>query len=164
MSALRIGAGFDAHPLVSGRPLILGGVSIPHSHGLLGHSDADVLYHAAADALLGAAALGDLGQLFPPEDPSLAGADSGRLLREVAARVRGAGWQTGNLDCTLVAQRPRLASHLPAMRSNLAECLGVSRERISVKATTADSLGFTGRGEGIAAQAVVLLEAFEQGS
>lgn len=159
MSDARIGTGFDVHALVEGRPLVLGGVRIAHSHGLQGHSDADVLLHAVADALLGALALGDLGQWFPPDDPRTAGADSAALLAQVVERVHREGWRTGNLDCTVIAERPRLAPHVPAMRANLARLLDVPAERVSVKATTSEGLGFTGRGEGIAAQAVVLLEA-----
>jgi 2-C-methyl-D-erythritol 2,4-cyclodiphosphate synthase len=158
MSGQRIGTGFDVHRLVEGRPLILGGVSIPHSHGLLGHSDADALLHAVADALLGALALGDLGHWFPPGDPATAGADSSRLLAEVAAEVHRRGWRTANVDCTVIAERPRLAPHVPAMRANLARILAVEPDRVSVKATTTEGLGLAGRGEGIAAQAVVLLE------
>ncbi len=158
MSALRIGTGFDVHPLVEGRPLLLGGVRIPHSHGLQGHSDADVLLHAVTDALLGAAALGDLGRFFPPDDPRFAGADSAVLLGEVVESVRAEGWRPGNVDCTIIAERPRLAPHLPRMRANLAGMLRLPEDRVSVKATTTEGLGFTGRGEGIAAQAVVLLE------
>ncbi len=157
MNHFRIGTGFDVHPLVAGRPLILGGVHIPHTHGLSGHSDADVLYHAAADALLGGAALGDLGLLFPPGDPDTAGVDSGVLLRNVVERVANAGWKTGNLDCTLIAEAPRLAPFMTAMRENLAECLEAPLNCISVKAKTTEKLGFIGRGEGIAAQAIVLL-------
>lgn len=157
MNQFRIGTGFDVHPLAAGRPLILGGVNIPHTHGLSGHSDADVLYHAVADALLGGVALGDLGLLFPPGDPATAGVDSGVLLRNVVERVANAGWKTGNLDCTLIAEAPRLAPFMPAMRENLAQCLVAPLDCISVKAKTTDKLGFIGRGEGIAAQAVVLL-------
>ena len=145
------------HPLVAGNPLILGGVHIPHSHGLSGHSDADVLYHATADALLGGVALGDLGLLFPPGDPDTAGVDSAVLLRDVAERVANAGWKTGNLDCTLIAEAPRLAPFMPAMRENLADCLSAPLDCISVKAKTTETLGFIGRGEGIAAQVTVLL-------
>jgi 2-C-methyl-D-erythritol 2,4-cyclodiphosphate synthase len=159
MTPLRIGSGFDLHPLVPGRPLVLGGVNVPHSHGLQGHSDADVLFHAVADALLGAAALGDLGRHFPPGDPRFEGADSGRLLREVAERVGEAGWQPVNVDGTVIAERPRLAPYLDAMRANLARILALPPERVSVKATSPEGLGPIGRGEGIAAQAVVLLEA-----
>ncbi|HKI98372.1 MAG TPA: 2-C-methyl-D-erythritol 2,4-cyclodiphosphate synthase [bacterium] len=158
MSRLRIGTGFDVHALVEGRPLILGGVKIPHTHGLAGHSDADVLLHAVADALLGALALGDLGHWFPPGDPRYAGADSAGLLAQVVAHVTGQGWRTANLDCTVIAERPKLAPHVPAMRERLAQLLGVTLEQVSVKATTTETLGFTGRGEGIAAQAAVLLE------
>ena len=158
MTRLRVGTGFDVHALVEGRPLLLGGVAIPHSHGLQGHSDADVLLHAVANALLGALALGDLGQWFPPDDPRYAGADSAQLLAQVVAQVRQRGWRAANLDCTVIAERPRLAPHVPAMRERLAGLLGVATERVSVKATTTEGLGFTGRAEGIAAQAVVLLE------
>jgi 2-C-methyl-D-erythritol 2,4-cyclodiphosphate synthase len=158
MTRLRIGTGFDVHALVPGRPLLLGGVKIPHTHGLQGHSDADVLLHAVADALLGALALGDLGHWFPPDDPRYAGADSAVLLAQVVAEVSRRGWRAANLDCTVIAERPKLAPHVPAMRERLAAVLGVELERVSVKATTTEALGFTGRGEGIAAQAVVLLE------
>ena len=155
---IRIGTGFDAHPLVPGRPLVLGGVEIPHASGLEGHSDGDALMHAVIDALLGAAALGDIGTHFPPGDPRYAGADSGDLLRRIADLLREQGWNTVNVDCTIVAERPRMAPHIPAMRNNLAAALAVPAERISVKATTTDGLGFTGRGEGIAALATVLIE------
>jgi 2-C-methyl-D-erythritol 2,4-cyclodiphosphate synthase len=158
MTRLRVGSGFDVHALVEGRPLMLGGVAIPHSHGLLGHSDADVLLHAVADALLGALALGDLGHWFPPDDPRYTDADSAGLLAQVVAEVLQRGWHTTNLDCTVIAERPRLAPHVPAMRERLAAILGVALERVSVKATSTEGLGFTGRGEGIAAQAIVLLE------
>jgi len=158
MSRLRIGTGFDVHALVEGRRLVLGGVTIPHSQGLEGHSDADVLLHAVANALLGALALGDIGHWFPPGDPRYAGADSAALLAQVAAEVERKGWRTANLDCTVIAERPRLAPHIPAMRARLAALLGVGLDCVSVKATTSEGLGFTGRGEGIAAQAVVLLE------
>jgi 2-C-methyl-D-erythritol 2,4-cyclodiphosphate synthase len=158
MSAFRIGTGFDVHALVPGRPLILGGVTIPHPRGLLGHSDADALLHAVGDALLGAAALGDIGQHFPPGDPRTAGADSRVLLAEVARKVRAAGWRPVNVDCTIIAERPKLAPHVPAMRANLAAVLEMELAAVSVKATTTEQLGFTGREEGIAAQAVALLE------
>lgn len=159
MTRHRIGTGLDVHALVEGRPLVLGGVTIPHTHGLAGHSDADVLLHAVTDALLGALALGDLGQWFPPDDPRYAGADSAALLGQVMARVQAEGWRPGNVDCTVIAERPRLVPHVPAMRTSLARLLGVPQDRVSVKATTTEGLGFTGRGEGVAAQAVVLLEA-----
>ena len=155
---MRIGHGYDVHRLVEGRPLILGGVQIPFVKGLLGHSDADVLAHAAADALLGAAALGDIGVLFPDTDPAFAGADSLKLLREVCARVRAAGFALSNLDATILCQRPKLRPYIPAMRENLAAACGVSVSQVSVKATTEEGLGFTGAGEGIAAHAVCLLE------
>lgn len=154
---MRIGHGYDVHRLVEGRPLILGGVQIPFVKGLLGHSDADVLAHAAADALLGAAALGDIGVLFPDTDPAFAGADSLKLLREVCARVRAAGFALSNLDATILCQRPKLRPYIPAMRENLAAACGVSVSQVSVKATTEEGLGFTGAGEGIAAHAVCLL-------
>ncbi len=155
---MRIGHGFDVHALVPGRPLILGGVEIPHQRGLAGHSDADVLLHAVCDALLGALALGDIGQHFPDSDPAWAGADSRDLLRAVMGLVSERGWQVGNLDCTVIAQAPKLAPHIPRMRAHLAADLGVDESQVSVKATTTERLGFTGRGEGIAAQAVVLLQ------
>ena len=154
---MRIGHGYDVHRLVEGRPLILGGVQIPFAKGLFGHSDADVLAHAAADALLGAAALGDIGVLFPYTDPAFAGADSLKLLREVCARVRAAGFALSNLDATILCQRPKLRPYIPAMRENLAAACGVSVSQVSVKATTEEGLGFTGAGEGIAAHAVCLL-------
>lgn len=156
--SFRIGHGYDVHKLVEGRKLILGGVEIPHSTGLLGHSDADVLTHALMDALLGAAALGDIGQLFPDKDPAYEGADSIGLLREVARILRENGWQPGNVDITVIAQRPKLAPHIPAMRRILAEAMGIDLSQVSVKATTEEGLGFTGTGEGIAAHAVALIE------
>lgn len=154
---VRIGTGFDVHPLVEGRPLILGGVRLDHPRGLAGHSDADVLAHALADALLGAAALGDLGEHFPPGDPATAGANSLALLERVVKLVRAQGWRVGNADCTVIAERPKVAPHRDAMRKNLARALGVPLADVSVKATTTERLGFTGREEGIAAQAVVLI-------
>lgn len=157
MHMLRIGQGFDVHALVAGRPLILGGVTIPFERGLLGHSDADALLHALCDALLGAAALGDIGRHFPDTDPAFSGADSRVLLREVAARVRAAGYTVGNVDATIIAQAPRMAPHIPAMVANIAADLGIDRDCVNVKAKTTEKLGFTGRGEGIAAQAVCLL-------
>jgi len=154
---MRIGHGFDVHAFAAGRALILGGVNIPHDRGLLGHSDADVVLHALADALLGAAALGDIGRHFPDTDPAFAGADSRVLLREVVARVAVAGWRTGNVDVTVIAQAPRLAPHIPAMVQNIAADLGIPVGDVNVKATTTERLGFTGRGEGIASEAVCLL-------
>lgn len=155
---MRIGHGYDVHRLVPGRKLILGGVEIPWDRGLLGHSDADVLTHAVIDALLGAAALGDIGKLFPDTDPQYEGISSLLLLREAGRRLAGAGYVTGNVDATIVAQAPKLASYLPRMAVNLAEALGVEPGRISVTATTEERLGFTGSGEGIAAHAVCLIE------
>ena len=155
---MRIGHGYDVHRLVAGRKLILGGVEIPCERGLLGHSDADVLLHALMDALLGAAALGDIGKLFPDSDPAYAGADSLGLLREVGRRIAQAGFAVGNLDCTVIAQAPKLAPYIPLMRERIADALKISAERVSVKATTEEHLGFTGSGEGIAAHAVCLLE------
>jgi 2-C-methyl-D-erythritol 2,4-cyclodiphosphate synthase len=154
---LRIGNGFDVHALVAGRKLILGGVTIPWDRGLDGHSDADVLLHAVSDAILGALALGDLGAHFPDTDPKWKGADSRALLRHVVSLASRDGWKTGNLDATLIAQAPKLAPHVAAMRANLAADLGCALDDVSVKATTTERLGFTGRGEGIAALATVLL-------
>ena len=159
MHTLRIGQGFDVHALVAGRPLILGGVTIPFERGLLGHSDADALLHALCDALLGAAALGDIGRHFPDTDPAFSGADSRVLLREVAARVRAAGYTVGNVDATIIAQAPRMAPHIPAMVANIAADLGIARDCVNVKAKTTEKLGFTGRGEGIATEAIALLHA-----
>ncbi len=156
---MRIGNGFDVHALVAGRPLVLGGVNIPFDRGLLGHSDADVLLHAITDALLGALALGDLGAHFPDTDPRWKGANSRRLLADVMTQVTTRGYTVGNVDATVIAQAPRLAPHIPAMRANIAADLGCDISQISVKATTTEHLGFTGRGEGIAAQATVLLSA-----
>ena len=155
---LRIGHGYDVHRLEAGRKLILGGVLIPWERGLLGHSDADVLTHAVMDALLGALAMGDIGGMFPDSDPAYAGADSIALLEQVARRVAAAGWRLGNLDATVIAQAPKQAGYLPAMRQRLAAACGAPVEAVSVKATTEEHLGFTGRGEGIAAHAVCLLE------
>lgn len=154
---MRIGQGFDVHAFEAGPPLVLGGVEIAHSHGLKAHSDGDVLLHALCDALLGAAALGDIGKHFPDNDPGYRRIDSRILLREVSAKVAAAGWRLGNADMTLVAQAPKLAPYIDAMCGNLAEDLRCERGCISVKATTTEHLGFTGRGEGIAAFAVVLL-------
>ena len=155
---MRIGHGYDVHRLVPDRRLILGGVDIPYEKGLLGYSDADVLVHALMDALLGAAAIGDIGKLFPDNDERYLGADSLLLLREVMRRLREAGYELCNADCTVLAQRPKLAPHIPAMRANIAEAMAVPAELISVKATTEEGLGFTGSGEGIAAHAVVLIK------
>ena len=157
MKDFRIGQGYDVHALVPGRRLVVGGVEIAHSHGLLGHSDADVLLHAITDALLGAAALGDIGRHFPDSDPRWRGADSRALLREAAAKVRAAGWSIGNVDTTIVAQAPRMAPHIPAMVAAVAADLGIAQDRVNVKAKTTERLGFAGRGEGIAAQAVALV-------
>lgn len=154
---MRIGHGYDVHRLAEGRRLILGGVEIPCHLGLLGHSDADVLTHAVMDALLGAACLGDIGSAFPDTDPAYEGISSMVLLERVAQRILAAGYQLGNLDATILAQRPKLAPYIPQMRENLAARLGVPVTRVNVKATTEEGLGFTGRGEGIAAHAVVLL-------
>jgi len=154
---LRIGNGFDVHALIPERKLILGGVTIPHERGLGGHSDADVLLHAVCDAILGALALGDIGAHFPDTDPRWKGADSRSLLRRVASLALAQGWRIGNLDATLIAQAPKLAPHVPAMRANLAADLGCEIGQISVKATTTERLGFAGRGEGIGAWATVLL-------
>lgn len=153
----RIGQGYDVHRLVEGRPLILGGVGIPYERGLLGNSDADVALHALMDALLGAAALGDIGQMFPDSGERWRGADSRELLRLVAERLEKAGYAVGNVDVTIVAQRPKLAPYIQQMRENIAEDLGVAVDRVSVKATTEERLGFTGSGEGMAAHAVALL-------
>ena len=154
---LRIGEGWDVHALVSGRPLVLGGVRIPHTHGLLGHSDADALLHAITDALLGAAGLGDIGRHFPDTDARFAGADSGVLLAEAARRVGEAGWRIGNVDSTVVAQAPRLAPHIEAMRARIGQVLGLDAARVNVKAKTAERLGPVGHGAAIEARAVVLL-------
>ncbi|MCD6361519.1 MAG: 2-C-methyl-D-erythritol 2,4-cyclodiphosphate synthase [Armatimonadetes bacterium] len=156
--AMRVGVGLDVHALVEGRPLILGGVSIPFERGLAGHSDADVLLHAISDALLGAAALGDIGLHFPDTDPQYSGADSADLLRRVVALLAQKGWRAVNVDATVICERPKLAPHIPAMRANIAAAVGLPVEMVGVKATTTEGLGFAGRGEGIAAQAVVLIE------
>ena len=158
MQAVRIGHGYDVHRLAEGRKLILGGVDIPWERGLLGHSDADVLTHAVMDALLGAAGLGDIGKHFPDTDPAYAGADSLKLLAHVVALLREQGYAVSNVDATVLAQRPKLAPHIPAMRDNLAQVMGVSPDRVNVKATTEEGLGFTGSGEGMAAHAVALIE------
>jgi 2-C-methyl-D-erythritol 2,4-cyclodiphosphate synthase len=154
---MRIGEGWDVHQLVEGRPLILGGITIAHSHGLLGHSDADALLHAITDALLGAAALGDIGRHFPDTDAAFKGADSGMLLAEAARRVRSAGWTIANLDSTIVAQAPKLAPHIPAMVVRIAGLLGLGPGQVNVKAKTAEKLGPVGEGLAIEARAVCLL-------
>lgn len=154
---MRIGTGYDVHKLVEGRALILGGVTIPYELGLDGHSDADVIVHAIMDALLGAAALGDIGQHFPDTDPHYKGADSIRLLQEVGHILATHGYRIENIDSTIIAQRPKLMSYLPQMRQNVAAALQLSVDQVSIKATTEEHLGFTGRGEGISAQAVALL-------
>ena len=161
MTNLRIGHGYDVHRLTAGRRLILGGVEIPYGQGLDGHSDADVLLHAVMDALLGAAALGDIGQLFPDSDPAYEGASSLALLREVGGCLAKAGYAVVNVDATILAQRPKLAPYREKMRGNIARALGIDDSRASVKATTEEGLGFTGRGEGVAAHAVALLEKME---
>ena len=158
MTKLRVGHGYDVHRLVEGRALILGGVTVPFDRGLLGHSDADVLTHAVMDALLGAAALGDIGKLFPDSYAAYAGADSIALLERVTALLREHGWQVGNVDATVVAQAPKLAPYIPEMRRRLAEAMGLDVDCVSVKATTEERLGFTGSGEGMAAHAVALIE------
>ena len=155
---MRIGHGYDVHKLVEGRKLILGGVEIPYEKGLLGHSDADVLTHALMDALLGAAALGDIGKLFPDNDDRFLGADSIELLREVTRVIREHGYTVGTVDCTVIAQRPKLAPYIQQMREILAQAMGTELDRVSVKATTEEKLGFTGEGLGIAAHAVALIE------
>lgn len=154
---MRIGQGYDVHRLSEGRELVLGGVSIPYEKGLLGHSDADVLVHAVMDALLGAAALGDIGQHFPDTDPRYKGISSMELLREVGSLLKAHGFAVGNIDATVIAQKPKLATYRPQMTENIARVLFLEKSRVSIKATTEEGLGFTGRGEGIAAQAVVLL-------
>ena len=154
---MRIGTGYDVHKLVPDRKLILGGVTIPYEKGLLGHSDADVITHAIMDALLGAAALGDIGQHFPDTDKRYEGADSISLLKEVGSILAKEGYHIGNIDSTIIAQKPKLMSYLPEMRKNIAEALGIDINQVSIKATTEEHLGFTGRGEGISSQAVALL-------
>ena len=153
----RVGIGYDAHRFTEGRPLILGGVAVPHEKGLLGHSDADALAHAVSDAILGAAGLGDMGQYFPDSDPKWKGADSLVMLKECVRLAGSKGWKVGNMDATLVCQKPKLASHLPAMAKKLAQTLGVEVEKVNVKAKTTEGMGFEGREEGLSAQAVVLL-------
>lgn len=155
---MRVGMGYDVHKLTEGRDLILGGVKIPWEKGLLGHSDADVLIHAVMDALLGAAALGDIGKHFPDTDPAYKGISSIKLLQHVAGLLRENGYTVGNIDATIIAQKPKMAPHIPRMRKNMAEALGIGESQLNIKATTEEGLGFTGRGEGIASQAICLLE------
>ena len=155
---MRIGHGYDVHRLVEDRPLIIGGVTIPYEKGLLGHSDADVLLHAVSDAILGAAALGDIGKLFPDTDDKFKGADSMLLLKEVIDRVEKKGLRVGNIDCTIIAQKPKLAPYIAGMKSNIAKVCNVPEDFVNVKATTEEKLGFTGSGEGISSHAVALLE------
>jgi len=159
---MRIGQGFDAHALVAERKLVIGGVQIPHEKGLAGHSDADVLIHAVCDALLGAAGLGDIGKHFPDNDPRFKDIDSRRLLREVARLLKERGLKTANVDATIIAQAPKMGPHIPAMRANLASDLGIAADAVNVKAKTTEKLGFVGRGEGIAAEAVALVEQAEK--
>lgn len=157
MTDLRIGSGYDVHQLAQGRELWLGGVLIPHEKGLLGHSDADVLLHAITDAILGALAMGDIGMHFPDTDPRWKGADSKVLLKEVVAKVNAAGWRIGNVDSTVVMERPKLRPHIDTMRAAIAPLLGIPVDAVSVKATTNEKMGFAGREEGVLAQAVVLM-------
>ncbi|WP_206830627.1 2-C-methyl-D-erythritol 2,4-cyclodiphosphate synthase [Alicyclobacillus fructus] len=154
---MRIGLGYDVHRIAEGRRLVLGGVTLDAPFGLLGHSDADVIAHAIMDALLGSLGLGDIGQHFPPDDPRFEGADSLALMREVVAMIRREGYRVGNVDVMVIAERPKLLPHVPAMRARLAEALGVGERDVSIKATTNEKMGFIGRGEGIAAQAVALV-------
>jgi 2-C-methyl-D-erythritol 2,4-cyclodiphosphate synthase len=154
---LRVGEGWDTHALVTGRPLILGGVNIPHTHGLLGHSDADALLHAITDAVLGAAGLGDIGRHFPDTDPAFKGADSVSLLSEAVRRVREAGWQLANIDSTIIAQAPKMAPHIPAMRECIAQATGLTVDAVNVKAKTAEKMGPVGEGRAMEARAVCLL-------
>jgi len=153
----RIGEGWDTHALVAGRPLVLGGVEVPHTHGLLGHSDADALCHAITDALFGAVALGDIGHHFPDTDERFRGADSLALLAEAARRVKGAGWRIGNVDCTIIAQAPSMAPHILAMRQRISTALGINLDQVNVKAKTAERMGPVGEGRAIEARAVCLV-------
>ena len=155
---IRVGDGCDTHALVEGRALILGGIRIEHTHGLLGHSDADALLHAITDAVLGAAGLGDIGRHFPDTDPQFKGADSVVLLVEAVARARAAGWQLGNIDCTIVAQAPKMAPHIPLMREMIAQAVGLAQDAVNVKAKTAEKMGPVGEGKAIEARAVCLLQ------
>ena len=157
MTPFRVGHGFDVHQLVLGRALIIGGVKIDHERGLLGHSDADVLLHAICDALLGAAGMGDIGKHFPDSDARYKGINSRELLRNVAVKIAAAGFAVGNVDATIIAQAPKMAPHIATMVSNIAADLGIGNSQVNVKATTTEKLGFTGRGEGIAAEAVCVL-------
>lgn len=159
---MRVGHGYDVHRLVEGRDLIVGGVKIEYEKGLLGHSDADVLLHAVADALLGAASLGDIGGMFPDTDERFKGADSRVLLRQVVSAVKARGWIVGNIDATIIAQRPKMKPYIEQMAQNIADDCGVALDQVNVKATTEEGLGFTGTGEGIAAHAVCLLEVIER--
>ena len=159
---MRIGMGYDVHRLTEGRPLIIGGVEIPYERGLLGHSDADVLLHAVMDAILGAAALGDIGKHFPDSDDAYKGISSMKLLEHVMKLIKEEGYQVGNLDATIIAQRPKMAGYIPDMRKNIAEVLHIPVSAVNVKATTEEGLGFTGEGLGIAAQAVCLLEVLQK--
>lgn len=152
-----VGQGVDVHALVTGRPLIIGGVTIPYEKGLAGHSDADVLLHAITDAVLGAACLGDIGRLFPDTDPAYQGADSRVLLREAVSRVQAKGWRVAHVDATVIAQAPKISPYAKAMQESIAQCCGVSIDRVNIKGKTTEKLGFTGRGEGIAAQAIATL-------
>lgn len=154
---IRVGQGYDCHALVLGRKLIIGGVEIAHAKGLMGHSDADVLLHAITDALFGAAALGDIGRHFPDTDPRFSGADSRKLLREAASRLKGKGFDIGNIDATIIAQAPKMQPHIPAMVANIAADLGIPPDRVSVKAKTNERLGYLGREEGIATEAIALI-------
>ena len=155
---MRIGHGYDVHRLTEGRALILGGVNIPYEKGLDGHSDADVLLHAVMDALLGAAGLGDIGRHFPDTDPAYKGADSGNLLEAVGQKIAAAGYRVGNIDVTMIAQKPKLKEHIPQMEQNISACLGIDPTKVNVKATTEEKLGFTGDGSGMSCHAVCLLE------
>jgi 2-C-methyl-D-erythritol 2,4-cyclodiphosphate synthase len=155
---MRVGQGFDVHPFASGRKLVIGGVDIPYPKGLEGHSDADVLLHAICDALLGAAGLGDIGRHFPDTDPRYHGIDSRKLLRAVSAELKKSGFRVVNVDATIIAQEPRMAPHMPRMVGNIAEDLGLKPAAVNIKATTTEKLGFIGRGEGVAAQAIALIE------
>ena len=155
--SMRVGQGFDVHAFCEDRKLMLGGIEVPYERGLAGHSDADVLVHAVCDALLGAAGLGDIGHHFPDSDPQYAGVDSVKLLADVMKSLADNGWSVNNLDATVIAQAPKLAPYIPAMRERLADVIGININALNIKATTTEHLGFTGRGEGIAAQAIVLL-------